>query len=97
MVVNARDEFGRPLQRMPEVNPNNRPKTGKVATHDEQGQRVRYFRNDDSVSLDEMVRREKASSSQQGGRYDRELADQISRNTRFQVRMCCSRCYRGAP
>jgi len=80
----ARDEFGRPLQQLARPNPDNRPKLGKVVTHDKHGERLRYFRDDDNVSLEEMVRREKASSSQRGT-YDRQLADQIARNTRFQV------------
>ena len=85
VVAEARDEYGRPLQRLPDRTPDNRPKLGKVVTHDTQGNRTRYFRDDDNVSLDEMVRREKASRGQ-SGQFDRQFADQISRNTRFKVR-----------
>jgi hypothetical protein len=97
VVVDARDEYGRPLARLPERAPDNRPKLGKVTTHTADGQRVRYFRDDDDVSLDEMVRRERVTSGRgslrddggAGSSYDRQLAEQISRNTRYKVWHTC--------
>jgi len=92
VVIHGLDQYGRP-QLIPDkpskgddadYDGRRGKKRPKLETHDAEGNRVRYFKDDDSSTLDDLVRKEKLSA----GRNDMndQYAEQIMRNERFQVR-----------
>ncbi|ORX45951.1 hypothetical protein BCR36DRAFT_585421 [Piromyces finnis] len=75
------------LQDIGKIDPNaiqqynkKKPKKEKFETHDEQGNRIRYYKNDDKLTLHDLMVQEKMSNNKD---FDKEMAMRISRDAVF--------------